>query len=117
MSPFALRINFSGEGPDGIGGREEFSATAVLKPDGTLVGALTSTTSGNLDVESRSDGRPIADGRSSSETSVKSTPCDDAPVPDRQSLPLLMQAIATHATEQISMFFAALARSGDSWTT
>jgi hypothetical protein len=42
------RLTFSGEGPDGIGGRETFSATAVLQPDGTLVGALTSTTSGNL---------------------------------------------------------------------
>ena len=36
------------EGPDGIGGREKFSATAVLQPDGTLVGDLTSTRSGNL---------------------------------------------------------------------
>ena len=36
------------EASDGIGGREEFSATTVLKPDGTLVGALTSTTSNNL---------------------------------------------------------------------
>jgi hypothetical protein len=42
------RLTFSGEGPDGIGGREKFSATAVLQPDGALVGALTSTTSGNL---------------------------------------------------------------------
>jgi hypothetical protein len=42
------RITFSGGGPDGIGGREELSATGVLQPDGTLVGALKSTTSGNL---------------------------------------------------------------------
>jgi hypothetical protein len=42
------RLTFSGEGPNGIGGREELSATAVLQPDGTLAGNLTSTTSGNL---------------------------------------------------------------------
>ena len=42
------RITFSADGPDGIGGRLELSATGVLQPDGTLVGALTSVTSGNL---------------------------------------------------------------------
>ena len=42
------RLTFSGEGPDGIGGRNNISAMAVLQPDGTLAGALTSTTSGNL---------------------------------------------------------------------
>jgi hypothetical protein len=42
------RLTLSGEGPNGIGRRENLSATAVLQPDGTLVGALTSTTSGNL---------------------------------------------------------------------
>ena len=42
------RITFSGGGPNGIGGKEEFSATGVLQSDGTLVGDLTSTTSGKL---------------------------------------------------------------------
>jgi hypothetical protein len=42
------RITFSAGGPDGIGGRLELSATGVLRSDGTLVGALTSDTSGNL---------------------------------------------------------------------
>jgi len=42
------RITFSGEGPDGVGGKLEFSATGVLQSDGTLVGDLTSTTSGKL---------------------------------------------------------------------
>ena len=42
------RITFSGGGQDGIGGKEEFSATGVLQSDGTLVGNLTSTTSGKL---------------------------------------------------------------------
>jgi hypothetical protein len=32
----------------GIGGREEFSATGMLQSDGTLVGDLTSATSGEL---------------------------------------------------------------------
>jgi hypothetical protein len=42
------RITFSGGGPNGIGGKEEFSATGVLQSDGTLVGDLTSATSGKL---------------------------------------------------------------------
>jgi hypothetical protein len=42
------RITFSGGGPNGIGGKEEFSATGVLQSDGTLVGELTSSTSGKL---------------------------------------------------------------------
>jgi hypothetical protein len=42
------RITFSGGGPNGIGGKEEFSATGVLQSDGMLVGDLTSTTSGKL---------------------------------------------------------------------
>ena len=42
------RIAFSGGGPNGIDGKEEFSATGVLQSDGTLVGDLTSTTSGKL---------------------------------------------------------------------
>jgi hypothetical protein len=42
------RITFSGGGANGIGGREEFSATGVLQSDGTLAGDLTSTTSGKL---------------------------------------------------------------------
>jgi hypothetical protein len=42
------RITFSADGPDGIGGRLELSATGVLRLDGTLVGALTSDTSGKL---------------------------------------------------------------------
>ena len=42
------RITFSGGGPGGIGGKEEFSATGALQSDGTLVGDLTSTTSGKL---------------------------------------------------------------------
>src|SRR4051812_33936057 len=32
------RITFSGAGPDGIGGKLQFSATGVLQSDGTLVG-------------------------------------------------------------------------------
>jgi len=40
------RITFSGGGPNGIGGKEEFSATGVLQSDGTLVGDLISSTSG-----------------------------------------------------------------------
>ena len=43
-----LRITFSGGGPNGIGGKEEFSATGVLQSNGTLVGDLTSTTSDKL---------------------------------------------------------------------
>ena len=42
------RITFSGGGPNGIGGKEELSATGKLQSDGTLVGDLTSTTSGKL---------------------------------------------------------------------
>lgn len=42
------RITFSGGGPDGIGGKEEFSATGALQSDGTLAGDLTGTTSGEL---------------------------------------------------------------------
>jgi hypothetical protein len=42
------RITFSGGGPNGIGGKEEFSATGVLQSDGTLVGDLTSATSDKL---------------------------------------------------------------------
>jgi hypothetical protein len=42
------RITFSGGGPNGIGGKEEFSATGMLQSDGTLVGDLTSATSGKL---------------------------------------------------------------------
>lgn len=42
------RITFSGGGPDGVGGKEEFSATGVLQPDGTLAGDLMSATSGKL---------------------------------------------------------------------
>jgi len=42
------RLTFSGGGPNGVGGREQFSATGVLQRDGTLAGTLTSTTSGNL---------------------------------------------------------------------
>ena len=42
------RITFSGGGPNGIGGKEEFSATGVLQSDGTLAGDLTSATSGKL---------------------------------------------------------------------
>ena len=42
------RITFSGGGPNGIGGKEEFSATGALQSDGTLLGDLTSSTSGKL---------------------------------------------------------------------
>ena len=42
------RITFSGGGPNGIGGKEEFSATGVLQSDGTLAGDLTSATSDKL---------------------------------------------------------------------
>jgi hypothetical protein len=42
------RITFSGGGPNGVGGKEEFSATGVLQADGTLAGDLTSSSSGKL---------------------------------------------------------------------
>ena len=42
------RITFSGGGPNGIGGKEEFSATGKLQKDGSLAGDLTSSTSGKL---------------------------------------------------------------------
>jgi hypothetical protein len=42
------RITFSGGGPNGIGVKEEFSATGTLQSDDTLVGDVTSATSGKL---------------------------------------------------------------------
>src|ERR1700682_1269309 len=42
------RIDFSGDGPDGVGGQLELSATGALQADGTLAGVLTSTTTGQL---------------------------------------------------------------------
>src|ERR1041385_2285488 len=42
------RLTFSADGPDGVGGKLEISATGVLQRDGTLAGSLTSVTSGTL---------------------------------------------------------------------
>jgi len=42
------RLTFAADGPDGVAGKLEISATGVLQRDGTLAGSLTSVTSGTL---------------------------------------------------------------------